>query len=60
MTIGVKRPCELDDVNWTTWWLFAVTETALSLTPGAAVLFVLSSALRSGARKSIGSILGDS
>ena len=45
-------------MSWTTWWLFAVAETVLSLTPGPAVLFVLSSALRAGARKSVGSILG--
>jgi homoserine/homoserine lactone efflux protein len=55
---GVKLPCEWDDVNWTTWWLFAVAETVLSLTPGPAVLFVLSSALRAGTGKSVASILG--
>ena len=45
-------------MSWTTWWLFAVAETVLALTPGPAVLFVLSSALRAGARKSVVSILG--
>jgi threonine/homoserine/homoserine lactone efflux protein len=45
-------------VSWTTWWLFAASEILLSLTPGPAVLFVLSSALRAGARKTSASILG--
>ena len=45
-------------MTWTTWWIFACTETVLCLTPGPAVLFILSSALKSGARKSIFSNLG--
>ena len=49
---------KLNRVNVTTWWLFVTTETVLCLTPGPAVVFVLSSALRAGVRKSIGSNFG--
>jgi homoserine/homoserine lactone efflux protein len=45
-------------MNWTTWWIFVCTETVLCLTPGPAVMFILSSALKAGARKSIASNLG--
>jgi len=45
-------------MTWTTWWIFVCMETVLCLTPGPAVLFVLSSALKSGARKSVASNAG--
>jgi homoserine/homoserine lactone efflux protein len=45
-------------MSWATWWIFVCMETVLCLTPGPAVLFVLSSALKAGARKSIASNLG--
>jgi threonine/homoserine/homoserine lactone efflux protein len=44
-------------MSWSTWWLFAATCLVLDLTPGPAVLYVLSSALRAGARRSLASIL---
>ncbi len=41
-----------------TWLLFLVTDVALSLTPGPAVLFVVGTGLRHGFRASIGANLG--
>lgn len=45
-------------MNWTTWWLFATMELVLCLTPGPAVLYVISSALRCGGRRSLASNAG--
>jgi threonine/homoserine/homoserine lactone efflux protein len=45
-------------MSWQTWWLFLVTETMLSLSPGPAVLLVVSQGLRRGGRRSIFSSLG--
>jgi homoserine/homoserine lactone efflux protein len=45
-------------MTWAVWWLFAASEFVLCLTPGPAVLFVLSSALRAGARRSIAANAG--
>src|SRR5438045_3465263 len=43
---------------WETWGLFLVTEVVLSLTPGPAVLFVISTALRHGGRRSVWANVG--
>lgn len=40
-------------MKWETWWVFVVMETVLCVTPGPAVLLVLSQALARGARKSV-------
>ena len=45
-------------MTWTTWCIFAGMEAVLCLTPGPAVLFVVSSALKNGARKGIAANLG--
>src|SRR5262245_8124516 len=45
-------------VDWTVWLMFALTEGALSMTPGPAVLFVISQGLRCGTIDSLGSALG--
>jgi len=45
-------------VSWETWSLFLVTETILCITPGPAVLFVLSQGLGGGAAASIRASFG--
>ncbi len=45
-------------MNFKVWMLFAVTEALLCITPGPAVMLVLSQALTRGARKSIWSSTG--
>lgn len=44
---------EFAAVSWQAWLLFATTETGLCLTPGPAVLFVLSHGLAAGGRASL-------
>jgi homoserine/homoserine lactone efflux protein len=46
------------EVSWQVWGLFALTELVLCVTPGPAVLLVLSQALGRGAARSVWSSLG--
>jgi homoserine/homoserine lactone efflux protein len=45
-------------VDWTVWLMFALTEGALSVTPGPAVLFVVSQGLRRGSIDALWSAVG--
>ncbi|HSF17668.1 MAG TPA: LysE family translocator [Vicinamibacteria bacterium] len=45
-------------MDWTVWMMFALTEGAVTLTPGPAVLFVVSQALRYGPADSLRSAVG--
>lgn len=45
-------------MTWQIWLLFVMTEAVLSLTPGPAVLFVLSRAIRRGPGQSVGASWG--
>lgn len=45
-------------MNWQLWWIFLGTEVVLSLSPGPAVLLVISQALRGGGWRGISAALG--
>lgn len=45
-------------INWDTYWLYLLTEAALSLSPGPAVMLVIAYALTHGARRSLYAALG--
>jgi homoserine/homoserine lactone efflux protein len=48
----------LTAVNWDTYWLYVLTEAALSLSPGPAVMLVIAYGLTQGARRSVPATLG--
>jgi threonine/homoserine/homoserine lactone efflux protein len=48
----------LNAVNWDTYWLYVLTEIALSLSPGPAVMLVIACGLAHGARRSVFASLG--
>jgi threonine/homoserine/homoserine lactone efflux protein len=48
----------LNAVNWDTYWLYVLTEAALSLSPGPAVMLVIAYGLTQGARRSVPATLG--
>jgi len=51
-------PAWLTAVNWDTYWLYLLTEAALSLSPGPAVMLVIAYGLTQGARRSLFAALG--
>jgi threonine/homoserine/homoserine lactone efflux protein len=48
----------LSAINWDTYWLYVLTEAALSLSPGPAVMLVIAYGLTQGARRSVPATLG--
>ena len=48
----------IDAVNWDTYWLYVLTEMALSLSPGPAVMLIIACGLAHGARRSTYASLG--
>ncbi len=45
-------------VNWDTFWLYVATEFALSLTPGPAVLLVITCGMSQGSRRAMAATAG--
>src|SRR5262245_20136479 len=45
-------------MSWNLWWVFLTTSLVLDLAPGPAVMLVLSSSMRFGARRTIATICG--
>ncbi len=45
-------------VNWDTFWLYVLTEAALSLSPGPAVMLVIAYGITQGVRRSLWAALG--
>src|SRR5678809_1493789 len=45
-------------INWDTYWLYLLTEAALSLSPGPAVMLVIAYGLTHGASRSLFATLG--
>lgn len=45
-------------INWNTYWLYLLTEAALSLVPGPAVMLVIAIGIALGARRSLYASLG--
>ena len=48
----------LEAVNWDTYWLYVLTEAALSLSPGPAVMLVIAYGIAQGARRSLAASAG--
>jgi len=47
-----------NSINWDTYWLYLLTEAALSLSPGPAVMLVIAYGLTQGATRSLIAALG--
>lgn len=51
-------PSWLSAVNWDTYWLYVLTEAALSLSPGPAVMLVIACGMARGARRAMSVAFG--